>query len=277
MLFAQSKTSAKKPNKKIYLQLYSVRDDIQKDFKTTIAEVAKAGYRGIEAASYADGKFYGLSPSEFKKQLNAVGLQALSSHTGMQLAIDVSKTNWDEVWKWWEQTIAAHKTAGMKYIVTPSMPVPETLADLQVYCDYYNKIGEKCNAAGLKFGYHNHDFEFVKIENGVMLDYMIKNTDPSKVFFQLDVYWTVFGRKSPVDYFKNYPGRFELLHIKDNKELGQSGMVGFDAIFKNARISGAKHMIVEVENYNFEPLKSIKMSFDYLNSAPFFKADYSRK
>ena len=269
-------SSAASPDKNIYIQLYSVRDDIQKDFKGTIAAVAKAGYTGIEAASYSNGKFYGLPPAEFKKEINAAGMQVLSSHTGISLADEIEKTDWNEIWKWWDEAIAAHKAAGMKYIVKPSMPTPKTLADLKAYCDYYNKVGEKCNAAGLKFGYHNHDYEFGKIEGEVMYDYMLKNTNPANVFFQMDVYWTVMGKKSPVDYFNQYPGRFEILHIKDNKELGQSGMVGFDAIFNNAATAGARYMVVEVEKYNHKPLKSIRLSLDYLMNNTSFKADYSK-
>lgn len=277
--FAQKKAitnPSKKVMKNIYIQLYSVRDDIKKDFKGTITAIAKDGYKGIEAAGYADGKFYGLSPVDFKKAVNGVGMELLSSHVGKALGDDVQKTDWDEVWKWWDQAIAAHKTAGMKYIVTASMPTPKTLADLKVYCDYYNKIGEKCNAAGLKFGYHNHAFEFEKIEGKVMYDYLLENTDPAKVFFEMDVYWAVIGNVSPVEYFNKYPGRFSLLHLKDHKELGQSGMVGFDAILNNAAKAGTKYMVVEVENYNYEPLKSVKMSYDYLINNSHYKADYSK-
>lgn len=275
--FAQKKnTASNKGKKNVYIQLYSVRDNINKDFKGTIAAVAKAGYTGIEAAGYGDGKFYGLTPTEFKKEINAVGMQVLSSHAGQSLAENVDKTDWEAIWKWWDTAIAAHKAAGMKYIVTAWMPTPKTLADLKVYCDYYNKVGEKCNAAGLKFGYHNHDFEYNKIEGETMLDFMLKNTDPKKVFFQMDVYWTVMGRKAPVDYFNQYPGRFEVLHIKDDKELGESGMVGFDAIFKNAAKAGAKYMVVEVEKYNHDPLKSVKLSYNYLKNNPYYKKDFSK-
>jgi sugar phosphate isomerase/epimerase len=104
-----------------------------------------------------------------------------------------------------------------------------------------------------------------------MYDFMLKNTDPAKVFFQMDVYWVVRGGQSPVDYFNKYPGRFELLHIKDNKELGQSGMVGFDAIFQNTKTAGAKHFVVEVENYNFTPIESVEKSLKYLLNSPFVK------
>jgi sugar phosphate isomerase/epimerase len=266
----------KTKNKEIYLQLYSVRDDIKKDFKGTISSVAKTGYTGVEAAGYADGKFYGLSPEEFKKEIESTGMKVLSSHLNKRLNDNIPATDWDEVWKWWDVAIDAHKRAGMKYVIVPSMPRLKTLADLKVYCDYYNRIGEKCNQAGMRFGYHNHDFEFVKIENELMYDFMLKNTDPEKVFFQMDVYWVVRGGYSPVDYFHSYPGRFEVLHIKDNKELGQSGMVGFDAIFNNTEKAGVKNLVVEVEKYNYKPLESVKMSLDYLQKHPLVKKSYSK-
>ena len=262
--------------KEIYIQLYSVRDDIKSDYEGTIAKVAEMGYTGVEAAGYADGKFYGLSPEDFKKSIENVGMEVLSSHTARPLADSIPATNWDEVWAWWDTAIKAHKEAGMKYIVTPWMKTPATLADLQAYCDYYNQIGEKCNAAGLRFGYHNHNFEFKEIEGELMYDYMLKNTDPSKVFFQMDVYWVGEGGKNPVDYFNNYPGRFELLHIKDELELGKSGKVDFEAIYDNAGTAGAKYMIVEVERYTGTPFEGVKESYDFLNDAPFVKASYSK-
>ena len=285
--------------KNIGLQLYSLRDNIganSENIDSVIIKVGKMGYKYVEAANYADGKFYGLSPEDFKAKLAAAGLVALSSHTGHPLAPDISKTNWDEVWAWWDKCIADHKAAGMKYIVTPWMPTPGTLDSLQLYCDYYNKIGEKCNAAGLKFGYHNHNYEFItKYPDGTtspvtlpdgsvvqknneiaMYDYMIAHTDPSKVFFEMDVYWVMMGQRSPVELFKKNPGRFLVLHIKDDKELGESGMVGFDAIFNNIATAGTKYLIVEVERYDLPPFESVQKSLDYLNNAPFVKTDYSK-
>ena len=277
IMSATTFTHAKKPAKKdIYLQLYSVRDDIKKDFKTTLDKVAAMGYTGIEAAGYNNGKFYDLSPEAFKTEIEKRGMKVLSSHSGKSLGDNTAETNWDEVWTWWDTAITAHKAAGMKYVITPWMPSVKTLADLKVYCDYYNKIGEKCNAAGLRFGYHNHSFEFAKIENEIWYDFMLKNTDPKKVFFQMDVYWVVRGGYSPVDYFEKYPGRFEILHIKDNKELGQSGMVGFDAIFGNTKNAGTKYIVVEVEKYNFDPLISVQKSLNYLQKHPLVKKSYSK-
>ena len=266
-----------KVEKDIYIQLYSVRDDIKANFKATIAKVAEAGFKGVEAASYNDGKFYGITPEEFKDEIENVGMEVLSSHAGKRLEEDIDKTNWDEVWAWWDVAIDAHKKAGMKYIVTASMPTPSTLKGLKQYCDYYNQIGEKCNAAGLSFGYHNHAFEYKEIEGEVMYDYMIENTDPDKVFFEMDVYWTTKGDHNPVDYFNKYPNRFKLLHIKDEKELGGTDSVmDFDNIFQNIDNSGVKYLIVEVEKYNFEPLESVKQSIDYLLNNDNVKTDYSK-
>lgn len=260
--------------KDIYLQLYSVRDDIKADYDATILEVAAMGYTGVEAAGYGDGKFYGMEPADFKKSIEDAGMEVLSSHTTHPLAENIAETDWDALWAWWDTAIQAHKDAGMKYIVAPWMPTPETLEGLQAYCDYYNQVGEKCNAAGMRFGYHNHNFEFKEIEDQLMYDYLLENTDPSKVFFQMDVYWVGEGGKDPVEYFENYPNRFELLHIKDEKELGKSGKVNFEQIYNHADKAGAKYMIVEVERYTGTPLEGVKESYDFLNDADYVKDTY---
>ena len=273
----QKKTAEEvKPKKEIYLQLYSVRDDIKANYQATIDTVAKIGYTGVEAAGYADGKFYGMSPQDFKKSIEDAGMKVLSSHAGLPLPEDVKTTKWDEVWQWWDTAIQAHKDAGMKYLIVAWIPTPKTLEGLKAYCDYFNQIGEKCNAAGLRFGYHNHNFEFKEIEGQIMYDYMLKNTDPAKVFFQMDVYWVGEGDKDPVEYFDNYPGRFPVLHIKDELELGKSGKVNFEKIFNDMGEAGTKYLVVEVERYTTTPFAGIKESYDYLANAPFVKDSYSK-
>lgn len=261
--------------KEIALQLYSLRDAISTDYAGTIKKVGEMGFTAIEAAGYGDGMFYGKSPEEFKADIEASGMTALSSHTTKKLSEqELSSKDFSESLKWWDKAITAHKAAGMKYIVAPWMDVPKNLADLQTYCDYYNEVGKMCKENGMSFGYHNHDHEFTKIEDQIMYDYMIEHTNPEYVFFQMDVYWTVRGQQSPVDYFNKYKGRFALLHIKDNKELGQSGMVGFDAIFNNTDVAGMKYPIVEVEKYSFSPEESVKKSLDYLS--PLVKESVSK-
>jgi sugar phosphate isomerase/epimerase len=202
-------------------------------------------------------------------------MKVLSSHTTRALSENELRTkDFPESLAWWDKAIEAHLAAGMQYIVAPWMNVPKTLDDLQTYCDYYNAIGQKCKEKGLSFGYHNHSHEFTKIDNVVMYDYMLAHTNPELVFFQMDVYWTVIGRQSPVEYFQRYPGRFTLLHIKDHKELGQSGMVGFDAIFKNTDAADTKFLIVEVENYSCTPVESVRRSLEYLRACPQVKVSY---
>lgn len=267
---AQSDTATKE----IYIQLYSVRDDIKADYDATISTVAEMGYTGIEAAGYNDGQFYGMDPVDFKNSIEATGMEVLSSHTTHPLAPNPAESDWDAIWAWWDTAIEAHKAAGMKYIVAPWMPAPETLEALDIYSQYYNEVGEKCNAAGMRFGYHNHDFEFREVEGEIMYDYLIANTDADKVFFQMDVYWVLKGGKDPVEYFNNYPGRFELLHIKDEKEIGESGEVDFEKIFTHVDVSGAKYMIVEVERYTGTPIEGVQESIDFLLNAEYVKDSY---
>lgn len=269
------KTDNTPVKKDIALQLYSLREDIKTDYIGTIKKVGEIGYTAVEAAGYSEGKFYGKTPEEFKADVEAAGMTVLSSHTAKQLTEkELSTKNYSESLKWWDEAIKAHKAAGMKYIVAPWMEVPKTIKDLQTYCEYYNEIGKRCKENGISFGYHNHAHEFTKIDDIVMYDYMLENTNPEYVFFQMDVYWIIMGQQSPVDYFNKYKGRFALLHIKDNKELGQSGMVGFDAIFKNTDAAGVKHLIVEVEKYNFIPDESVKRSLDYLLNCSLVKESY---
>ena len=267
-----------KASKDICVQLYSVRDKILPDYSnldTLLVQLSEMGYTAVEAANYNDGKFYGRTPQEFKAAVEKAGMKVLSSHTTRGLTPEeLASGNLEEAYQWWDQCIADHKAAGMAYIVTPWMEVPKTLKDLQTYCEYYNEIGKRCRENGLEYGYHNHAHEFQQVEGETMYDYMLTHTNPENVFFQMDVYWVVRGQSSPVDYFNKYSGRFKILHIKDHREIGQSGMVGFDAIFRNAQTAGVKDIVAEIENYSCDVLESVKMSYDYLNEAPFVPNDF---
>ena len=146
----------------------------------------------------------------------------------------------------------------------------ESLEGIKRYCEYFNQVGEKCNAKGIRFGYHNHANEFrTEFEDKPLYDWMLELTDPDKVMFQLDLYWIVEGGKDPLNYFDRYPGRFEVWHIKDKEELGASGMMDFESMFAAREKSGAKYGVVEVEKYNFEPEVSCRMSFEFLQNAEF--------
>lgn len=269
-----------KKKKDIAIQLYSVRDKINSgtDLNAVLKELAQMGYTSVETANYDNGKFYGKTPEEFKRVVEKAGMTVLSSHCSRGLSKEeLASGDFSESLKWWDQCIAAHKSAGMTYIVTPWLDIPNTVKDLKTYCDYYNEIGKRCQQNGLKYGYHNHAHEFQKVEGKVvMIDYMLENTRPEYVFFEMDVYWVVRGQNSPVDYFNKYPGRFTVLHIKDHREIGQSGMVGFDAIFANARTAGVKHIVAEIESYSYPVEESVKKSLDYLLDARFVKSSYSK-
>lgn len=268
--------------KEIGVQLYSIRDVIgnpeayARNHEEAFKALAQMGYTSVEAACYSDGKLYGVDPEQYKADLEAAGLKSLSTHIGRNLSDEeLASGDFTESMKWWDQAIAAHKAAGCTYVVCPSFAVPQTLAGLKTYCDYFNAIGAKCKENGMLFGYHNHSHEFNKVEDKVIYDFMLENTNPESVFFEMDVYWAVMGHAAPVEYFKKYPGRFTMLHIKDYRELGESGMVGFDAIFNNAGLAGMKDFIVEIEAFTKGDWKeSMKACADYLLKSDFVKATY---
>ena len=267
--------------KDMCVQMYSARSILNHDnYADILKEIAAMGYTAVEAASYDgdNGLIYGDTPEVFKQKVEAAGMKVLSAHVSRGLSREeLDSGDLTAALAWWDKCIEVHKKAGMEYIVTPWMGLQETLKDLQVYCDYLNEVGRRCKAAGIKYGYHNHAYEFEKVEDQVMYDYMLQHTDPDLVFFQMDVYWAVIGKASPVDYFKRYPGRFKMLHIKDEWEVGQSGMVGFDAIFKNAELAGLENFVVEIERYSYDDIrKSFVESADYLLNAPFVKATYAK-
>lgn len=253
----------------IGLQLYSLRDDMKQDVEGTVARVGEMGYKFVEAAGYGNGQFYNMSPQAFKELCESSGLKFLGSHTGQDVPDSAS---WDKTMAWWDEAIQAHVDAGVEWIVQPWMGQTGygSLEGLKRYCEYFNAVGEKCNEKGIRFGYHNHDNEFTtEFEGKTVYDWMLELTDPEKVMFQLDLYWIVEGGKNPVDYFEKYPGRFELWHIKDQEELGASGKMDFEPMFAAREQSGAEYGIVEVEQYNFEPVESVRKSFEFLQQADY--------
>jgi len=270
MVISSCTETAPSPENGIGLQLWSVKDDMKKDAVATIEKVGAMGYDFVETAGYGDGKMYGMDPLDFKALVEENGMAFTGAHAG-QAVPDSGK--WDETMAWWDQCIAAHKEAGVVYIVQPFMGHTgyESLEGLQAYCDYFNAVGEKCNEAGIRFGYHNHNHEFEELEGQVIYDYMLNNTDPEKVMFQLDLYWINNGGGVATEYFTNYPGRFFSYHIKDELELGESGEMDFQSSFDMIETAGAHYFVVEVERYNFEPLVSVEKSLEYLKEIGFVK------
>jgi len=247
------------------IALYTLREAMAQDPKGTLQRVADIGYAYIEAAGYADGKFYGMEPSEFKEYVESIGLTAKSAHMG-----SVSLENADE-------QIAATKEAGFSYFVIPVPPMgmftygPEGLGmkgTPEDLVQILNEIGEKCTAAGLKLLYHNHDFEFVAREDGLILtDYILDNTDPTHVNFEIDLYWTVKAGADPIAYFEKYPGRFLVWHLKDMDDQGRfapvgAGTIDFSEILTHQSKAGLVHYFVE-QDQTFDgmtPFESVQIS-----------------
>ena len=257
-----------KKKKKIGLQLYSLRDDLNKDVPGTLKKAADMGYYSLETASYGDRKIYGMLPDEFTKRVHDLGMKLNSCHLG---GPNYTKETHNEAMDWWKKAIEDHSKTGMKYMIKPGMKFPEKLDELKVQMDYFNAIGALTAKAGMQFGWHNHNHEFTKIDDKIIFDFMIANTDPKLVCFEMDVYWVMKGGYSPVDYMKKYPTRFPLLHIKDEKEIGESGLLDFKTIFETGYSIGIKDWFVEVERYNFAPVESVQKSYDYLAAASYVK------
>jgi sugar phosphate isomerase/epimerase len=261
-ILPQSVFAARKRKGIIGVQLYSVRDEMIKDPLGSLTQVAKMGYEYVEHANYVNRKFYGYSPAEFKKVLDGLGLKMISGHTVM------GRQHWDETKKdfsdSWKYTIEDAAVLQQKYVVSPSMDntMRKTYDDFRHYMDIFNKCGELCKKQGMKFGYHNHDFEFSeKLNNEKLFDIMMKSMDPDLVVVQLDMGNLYNGGAIALDVVKQYPGRFENVHAKDEipatgggekyeSTIIGKGIVNAREVLELARkIGGTEVYIIEQESY----------------------------
>lgn len=249
------------------LALYTVRDAMAEDPGATLQQVAEVGYENIEAAGYENGKFYGMSPEEFKALLAELNLNPVSTHMG-----SVTLENADAM-------IADTKTAGFQYFVVPVPPMGmfkynEETRELSMegtakqLAEILAVLGTKCKEAGLELLYHNHAFEFeADAEGNVVWDYLLENLDPDIVNFQMDLYWTTKAGADPVAYFEKYPGRFKAWHVKDMDAEGRfapvgQGTIDFGQILAKKETSGMQYYFVEQDRTfdGLEPLEAIKIS-----------------
>ena len=262
------------PQLDMAVQLYSVRtllgtpELFARNHPYVLKRLAQMGYTAIEAASYDNGKFSGLSPRAFREAVEEAGLKLLSSHTTRTLTQqELASGDFSEALAWWDSAIAAHKAAGFPYLVMSWSQPLQTRSEMETMAAYLDAIGAKCREAGIRFGYHSHSHEFVEADGTTMFDTFTTLTKPENVFLQMDVFWAVMAGASPVEYFNKYPGRYELLHIKDKHEIGQSGMVGFDAIFRAFPRAGTKAFVVEMEQASTPNiLKGLRESALYLRN-----------
>lgn len=238
------------------IQLYTFRSELMKDPKGTLKIIADLGIKQIESAASNKGLYYGLTPTEMKQTCKDLGMTLRSGHCG----IDAN----------WQKNIDGAAEAGQEYLVCSSLPFSgDTIANYQRVAERFNKAGEECKKAGVKFGYHNHDFEFRKDGDQVLYDILLKNTDPALVNMEMDLGWVVASGNDPFAYFKNYPGRFPLWHLKDMKGKGsvEFGNGGLDIIglLKQSKQAGMKYFFIEQEEYPAgSPLASMKLNMEYL-------------
>lgn len=258
---------------KIGIQLYSVRDAMGKNPTETLKILSEIGYQDVELAGYSEGKFYGMAPNEFKKLLNDLGLETQSGHcpTGAQNP-DAKNTMTNN----WEACVNDAATVGNKSLVL-AWTAPEerkNLDDYKYICDLLNKCGEVSKKYGIQMAYHNHDFEFDKFDDVVAYDFMIQNTDPDLVKYELDHYWVRKAGASSLDLFAKYPGRFPYWHVKDMDntadkfftEVG-SGVIDWTPIFNAKEQSGMEYFFVEQDDYRgIKPIPSVTKSHDFLRN-----------
>ena len=249
------------------VQLYTLREDIAKNAKGTIEQVAKLGYKEVETFGYRDGKFFGMSANEFSEFLKSLGLTSPSGHYfggGYFLA-----DKWEEKWP---SLLADAKGIGQKYVVVPFLEQENRNAEsYRKLAGQLNKAGEMAKASGLQLAYHNHDFEFTDLGGQTGFNILLKETDPKLVQFELDIYWAVKAGYNPNDLFKASPGRYPMWHVKDMDntdrkyftEVG-NGVINFKNIFAQSKLSGMKHFFVEQDVCPGPPIESVGKSITYI-------------
>ncbi len=260
---------AKPSNLKVGLQLYSLRDYIGKDVKGVIAKVAKAGYTEVETYGYDTAKksFWGLSPKDFKSLLSDNGITTPSGHYGVDEIMTNGKEDDLKI------CIEAAHEVGQETLVVPHLAdkFRKTVADLHKIAENVNRIAVLGKSAGVKTGYHNHNFEFQAVDGVMLEDVLLKETDPKLVSFEMDIYWVVRAGQDPIKLIQDHPGRFTMWHIKDmdkvkreiNTEVG-SGSIDFKKIFEYQKLSGVKHIYMEQENFSMDAYASITQSASYM-------------
>ncbi|MFT5168312.1 MAG: hypothetical protein ACI8P3_003553 [Saprospiraceae bacterium] len=260
-----------KPKYKMGYQLYSIRDEMAKDPVATLKVLKAMGYEDFETYGFdaEKGTFYGFIASEFKKILDDLQITTTSGHYGFSPYLSKSE---DDLKRFVEECIKGAHAVGMKYITWPWIaPEQRTMDNFKLMSKKLNVIGEQVTAAGLGFAYHNHGFEFEDHEGENGYDIILKETDPSLVKFQMDMYWVMHSAKlTPKELIANQPGRYVMWHIKDMDkvtrdytELG-NGSIDYVKILPDPMASGLEFYYLEQGgNYASNSIKSAADSADY--------------
>ncbi len=245
------------------LQLWTLRDELAKsEAKDVLKQVASFGYGHVESFDGQKGMFWGMKNTDFKKYISDLGMTIHSSHCNLDMDTDKKINEAAEI--------------GMKYLIYPWEGAGKTIDDYKKLADTFNKRGEACKKAGIRFAFHNHDYTFKLLEGQYAQDVLMKNTDPDLVDFQMDIFWVVAAGQNPEEWMKKYQNRFRLCHVKDRSktplaeegknsvELG-TGTINWSKILKTARETGMQYYMVEQEAYpNGTPLEAIKVDAAYM-------------
>ncbi len=259
------------------VQLYSVREDMRKDPLATLKAVAEMGYKNVEHANYVNRKFYGFTATEFKKILNDLGMKMPSGHTVMGASHwDATKKDFTDSWKY---TIEDAAVVGQELVISPSLEsgLRKSKDDMLRFMEVFNKSGELCKKSGMRFGYHNHDFEFTQMMGTeTMYEVMLNNTDPSMVTQQFDM-GNLYGTGADaLAIVKKYPGRFVSMHVKDEIKrangngyestiLGKGVQLVKEIVEEGLKNGGTTHLIVEQEAYQgITPIECIKEDYNVM-------------
>ena len=300
-MVAPNAEAAPMPNasKSFGLQIYSLQQELYDDLPARLKEVKAMGYEKLELAGYGKGKIGKVDMMEFKKMVEDAGLKIVSSHVnpsveGVPFVREYTKELTPKIMEYWKATAADHAKLGCKYLIQPMMPSIENHDDAKLVCDVFNQAADVIKAEGIAtgFGYHNHNMEFNRVATeeqkaklkgnpfaafmkvgDQIYDLMLRDTDPSKVYFEMDVYWTVMGQNDPVEYLQKHADRIKVLHIKDRAVFGQSGMMNFEMIFKQMYANGIQDYFVELEKMpdGRTQFAGVKDCAAYLENAPFVK------
>ena len=300
-MVAPNAEAAPMPNasKSFGLQIYSLQQELYNDLPARLKEVKAMGYEKLELAGYGKGKIGKVDMMEFKKMAEDAGLKIVSSHVnpsveGVPFVREYTKELTPKIMEYWKATAADHAKLGCKYLIQPMMPSIENHDDAKLVCDVFNQAADVIKAEGIAtgFGYHNHNMEFNRVATeeqkaklkgnplaafmkvgDQIYDLMLRDTDPAKVYFEMDVYWTVMGQNDPVEYLQKHANRIKVLHIKDRAVFGQSGMMNFEMIFKQMYANGIQDYFVELEKMpdGRTQFAGVKDCAAYLEKAPFVK------
>lgn len=240
------------------VQLYTFRKEMDADAIGTLKQIASIGIKKIESARSDKGHYYGLKPIEMKSICDDLGMKLVSGHVHL-----------DENW---QQTMDEAVESGQEYLICSTMPsTGQTIDNYKSVADQFNKAGEACKKMGLKFGYHNHDYEFDSVNGEVLYDVLLNNTESDLVHMELDLGWVVATGNDPIAYFNRFEGRFPLWHLKDmnlekmeSTEFGK-GSLDIAKMLKNTNVSGVKHIFIEQEEYAKNALESMKFNMEYVN------------